>query len=138
MCVISIFDYAQFFGIMILFFVVLYAAYFVSKNLGKWQKNQASSANMNIMEVLSVGPQKTLQLVRIGNKYLLISVTKERINNICEINEKDLIIQDTKDLKIPFETLIEKLKNKRNKNESIGKEQTNKILRKEQNDNSEK
>jgi len=103
-------DSLQFIGIIFLFFLVLYIAYFVTKHLGKWQMNQSSGANMTIIEVLSVGPQKTLQLVRIGKKYLVIGVTREHITQIEEVSEADLIIQNQKNPMMPFDQLIKKLK----------------------------
>lgn len=73
--------------------------------------------NIKIIEATMVGPQKNLQLVKVGQEYLLIGVTKDRITFIKEI-DKDSIKVDTAtkmEQGIPFSKHLEDLIKKKKK-----------------------
>jgi flagellar protein FliO/FliZ len=77
-------------SIMILFVLVLFGAYFTTRFLGKFQSNQHKNSYIKILEAISVGPNKTVQLVKVGEEYMAIGVTKDRITYLKSI-DKDQI-----------------------------------------------
>ena len=84
--------YLQFFGILILFFIVLYGAYLASKFAARFQNGRLIGRNMTIIEAISVGPQKTLQLVRVGKTYMVVGVSKDNISFLHEVSEDELVL----------------------------------------------
>lgn len=116
-------DYLQFFGILVLFFLVLYGAYYLSRLLGKMQMKRQVGANMAIIEVLPVGQHKTLQLVRVGNDYMVIAVTRDRITFIERVDEATITLQDGSENIVPFSNFLNKLVHKEKDNESLGGEE---------------
>lgn len=108
-------DYFQVIGIFIMFFVVLYGAYFVSRMLGKSQHKRSNGQNMTIIEVLPVGQQKTLQLIRVGSEYLVIGVTRDRITFVQKIDDDGLIMNENNDSIVPFSSFMNKLIHKEDK-----------------------
>lgn len=84
-------------------------------------KRQAGS-NMTIIEVLPVGPQKTIQLVRVGTRYMVIGVTKDHIAFIQDIDENDVKITRGNENVVPFSNFLSKLMHKEKGNDNGGEE----------------
>lgn len=100
--------------IIILFIIILFGAYYVSRYVGNFQSRKTNNSNMKIIGVISVGPQKTLQLVRIGQEIILIGVSKDKISYIKDISIDSL--DDLSELNIKtasFNKYFDKLINKR-------------------------
>lgn len=100
--------------IIILFIIILFGAYYVSRYVGNFQSRKTNNSNMKIIGVISVGPQKTLQLVRIGKEIILIGVSKDNISYIKDISIDSL--DDLSELNIKtasFNKYFDKLINKR-------------------------
>lgn len=76
--------------IIVIFAVMLFAAYYTTRFVGNISIKRSANSNMQIIEVLPVGPQKTLQLVKIGNQYHLIGVTKDQITYITKVEQDTL------------------------------------------------
>ena len=53
--------------------------------------------NLSIIENVSVGQQAVVSLVRAGEKYLVIGVTKERITLLSELDAQDLTLAEEND-----------------------------------------
>ncbi|GEM_PF-720263 len=84
----------QFFFLIVLFVVVLFAAYYVTKLIGTIQYQKYQGNNIKIIETVGISPQKSLQLVKVGNKFYLLAITKDNIVFISEIDEKEINISD--------------------------------------------
>ncbi|MCF8018479.1 Flagellar protein [Petrocella atlantisensis] len=114
-------DYLQFITVIILFFVILWAAYFATKFLGNLQMNKSNGSNLKIIEVIPVGPQKTLQLIRIGSEYMVIGVSKDHITFIQSVEESKLTFSE--DHKVPFSAYMKKFASKHHdSNNKIGED----------------
>lgn len=107
--------------IIILFIIILFGAYYVSRYVGNFQSRKTNNSNIKIIGVISVGPQKTLQLVKIGQEIILIGVSKDKISYIKDISSDSL--DDMSELNIKtasFNKYFDKLINKRkNTSQSI-------------------
>jgi len=84
----------QFFFLIVLFVVVLFAAYYVTKLIGTIQYQKYQGNNIKIIETVGISPQKSLQLVKVGNKFYLLAITKDNIVFISENDEKEINISD--------------------------------------------
>lgn len=118
-------DYLRLIGTFILFLVILYGAYYVSRILGSAQMKRSKGQNMTVIEVLPVGQQKTLQLVRVGKEYLIIGVTRDRITFVQSIDASGIDLAESKENIVPFSSFLNKLIHKEDHKEddnSLGEE----------------
>ena len=82
----------QLFGLILLFCFVLAATYYTSKFVGNYKLGQQKNKNFKVIETYKVAPNKFLQLVKMGNKYVVISVGKDDIRYITELSEDEVIM----------------------------------------------
>lgn len=76
---------AQFITILILFFVVLGSAFFVTRWISNYQKNAGNSGFMEVVEVCRISVSQVLEVVRIGEGYVVIAVSKDTVEMIREL-----------------------------------------------------
>ncbi len=53
--------------------------------------------NMEIVEGLRLSPNKFLQIVRVGDKYVCIAVGKDEVTYICDVNPECLTRKNAND-----------------------------------------
>lgn len=102
--------------IFILCIVIFVGAYYTSKLLGNYQFNKKKLSNLKIIEVMSVGPQKSIQLIMIGSEYILIGVTKDNIIFIKEIPDAHIdlsLLSVNMNQSVPFNKYLDQLLKKK-------------------------
>ena len=62
--------------------------------------------NLGVIEGISVGTTSTVQLIRAGEKYLVIGVTKEKVTLLVELDESEVNVPEALNMPIPFEKVI--------------------------------
>ena len=106
-------SFMQLVGLVFLLIVILVAAYFTSKFVGGIKLGQLKHSNFNVIDSYRISPNKVMQIVKIGNKYIVIAIGKETINVITELDEADVFIKEVgTGEKLNFKQILEKLKNK--------------------------
>ena len=87
----------QLIGLIIVFIIILFATYYVSRWVGKSGLIQNSSSNIRVVETFRLSQTKYLQIIKVGKKrFFLIAVSKDDITYISELNEEDIaIVQDS-------------------------------------------
>lgn len=85
----SVSSVAQLFTVLIIFILVLAATYYVTNWIAKYQKQSTFTSNMEVMETCRISPNKYLQIVRVVNKYLVISVCKDTVTLLSELSEDE-------------------------------------------------
>jgi flagellar protein FliO/FliZ len=106
-------DYYNIVYIIAVFIVILFVAYYISKRVGNFHIKRTNNT-MKIVEVIPVGPQKTIQLIKVGNEFILIGVSKDRITYMKEVSVDSLgdeFKYDTQN--VPFSKHFESFINKR-------------------------
>lgn len=103
----------QLIGLVILLLVILVAAYYTSKLVGKYKLGQLRNSNIQVIEAFRISPNKMIQLVKIGNKYLVLGIGKDSITYITELDEGEIIIHDTEGDKPSFRQIFERIKGKK-------------------------
>lgn len=78
--------------------VVLVAAYYVTRYLSRKTFNNAASKNLRIIETASLGIDKSLLLVRVGEQYLLLGSTQKSITMLSEIDPEKLMVGNVADV----------------------------------------
>jgi len=103
--------------IVALFVLILFGAYFTSKFIGNYQKGQYKNNHIKIIEAIQVGPGKTVQLLQVGEEFLLIGVSKDHITPLKSISkdEIDLTELESQNKGIPFSQYFNAFKNNKNK-----------------------
>ncbi|MDF2611844.1 MAG: hypothetical protein K0R92_3318 [Lachnospiraceae bacterium] len=76
------YNVSQLIGLVFLLIVILVAAYFTSKFVGGIKLGQLKDSNFTLIDTYRISPNKVLQIVKIGNKYIVIAVAKDTINVI--------------------------------------------------------
>ena len=77
-------------GLIIIFVIVLVVCYYTTKFVAGRQLVQKKMGNFEIVETFAIAQNKYLQLVRMGNKYVVISIAKDTITYITELDENEV------------------------------------------------
>ena len=98
---------------LFLFLFVLEACYFTTVWLGNFQKGKMGKGNIEVIEIHKLTNNKYIEIVRIGKKYYILSVTKERVEKIDIIDEADIELPDTQmsGANESFAQVLERIKN---------------------------
>ena len=84
-------NFLEFLYVMIIFIAVLAIAYFVTRWIGKLQKNgNGAGGNLELLEACRLSTNKYIQIVRAGKKYFVLAVCKDTVTLIGELNEDEL------------------------------------------------
>ncbi len=84
----------QFFTVVILFVFVLALTYFVTKWLANFQKEKTANNNLEIIEVSKISANKYIEIVRCGEKYLVIAVCKDTVTMLCELSKDEISFKE--------------------------------------------
>ena len=80
----------QFFLLIIVFGIILFLAYFCTKWIASVRMGARKNGFMKLISSMPVGGSNSVQLIRVGEKYFLIGVSKENITYLTEICDIDI------------------------------------------------
>lgn len=101
----------QLLGLCILLVIILIAAYYTSKFVGRYKLGQLRNSNFEVIEVYKISANKMLQLVRIADKYVVLGISKDHITYIMELDKDKILTHEVKEgEKLSFSQIFEKLK----------------------------
>ncbi|MGN0376033.1 MAG: flagellar biosynthetic protein FliO [Suilimivivens sp.] len=104
-------SYLQFITVLILFVFVLGITYVTTRWIANYQKGRAAGSNLEVIETMRVTGNKYLQIVRAGEKYLVIAVGKDEIHMLAELAGDELLLSKEPDAReLDFKSILEKLK----------------------------
>lgn len=104
----------QLLGLCIILVVILIAAYYTSRFLGRYKLGQIRNSNFEVIEVYRISTNKMLQLVRIADKYVVLGITKDQITYITELDKDNILTNEVEEgEKLSFSQIIEKFKSKK-------------------------
>jgi len=107
-------SFVQFVTVLLLFLVVLCITYGVTRWISGIQKTQMVGRNMEIVDTMRISSSKYLQIVRAGDKYLVIAVCKDTVTMLAEVPKESLALQDgaqTSGYQLGFREILEKIRN---------------------------
>ena len=100
---------AQFLTVFLVFLLVLALTYFTTRFVGSFQKASSFNKNFEAIETYRITNGKYLQLVRVGQKYIVIGIGKDDISMLCEISEDELdLTKEKPQASEAFSVLMEK------------------------------
>ncbi len=77
-------------GVLLVFLFVLALTYAATKWMADYQQGVTANRNIRVIETFRVTNQKFIQIIQVGEKYLVISVCKDTINILTELTEGEL------------------------------------------------
>ncbi len=106
-------SFVQLLSVLVIFVVVLLATYLVTRWVGNFQKSKNINSNLEVIETYRLANNKYLQIVRAGNVYLVIAVSKDTITMLTTLEKEqlDLLKGNENNLtSINFQDVLEKVK----------------------------
>lgn len=97
----------QLIGVSILFIIILVITYYTTKFVGGAKLGMTKNSDFKVIETFKITQNKYLQLIQIGTRYFVISISKDDIRFLTELNENEIKQQDeTKPPKSNFTELF--------------------------------
>ena len=84
-------NFARFITMLIIFILVLLLTYYTTRFVAGAKKGSFKTGNMELLESLQLGGGKYLQLIRIGSRYVVVSVTKDRVEMLTELDADEYV-----------------------------------------------
>ena len=81
-------------GLILVFVLVVVVCHFTTKFVAGRQLSYKKAGNFEIIETFPLAQNKYLQLVRAGNKYVVIAVSKDSIISVTELEDTEVIIPE--------------------------------------------
>lgn len=103
----------QLIGLIFALVLILVAAYYTSKYLGKLSVGKLKNSNFKVIDTYRVNQNKFVQIVKIGNKFVVLGVGKDTINLITELDESEVITRDVQMKEnMSFKQIFDKIRSK--------------------------
>ncbi len=102
----------QLFYSFLIFVFVLALAYYLTKVISTKRMQVLNSKNIKVLEVVSLGVGVSMGIVQVGEKYLLVSMSKEKISLITELDSSTLVFNENGSFSYNFSEQFKKLLNK--------------------------
>lgn len=83
-------SYGQFIVVLLIFVGVLALTFFVTRWVSGYQKGRGSGSNIQLIESAPLTSNKHIQILRIGEKYLAVAVSKDNVTLLTELDEDEL------------------------------------------------
>ena len=83
-------SFTQFLTVILVFVLVLAITYLTTRFVGNYQKARSVNRNFEVIETYRITNGKYLQIVKIGEKYVVIGIGKDNVTNICELSADDI------------------------------------------------
>ncbi len=105
-------SFTQFLTVILVFLFVLALTYFTTRFVGNYQKARSVNRNFEVIETYRITNGKYLQIVKIGEKYVVIGIGKDNITSICELSADDIkpVTESSFQSVDTFRTIFEKAK----------------------------
>jgi flagellar protein FliO/FliZ len=108
----------QLLALIVVFVIVLFATYYVTRWIAKSGALQSQSRNIKVIETFKIAPNKYIQIIQLGSKYYSIGVTKDNITFLADLDEEQLDFSNAASStpqQIPFKELLNKFAKKNKK-----------------------
>lgn len=105
-------SFVQLITLIIVFIFVIGITYFATRIVANVQTDKMRTSNIKILETVRISNTKYIQVVNIGSRYFAIAVCKDTVTYLCELNEEDLMYDNTsnKGKSESFKAILDKFK----------------------------
>ena len=110
---------AQFITVLFIFIFVLVITYYTTRWIAGFQKEKMTGKNVEIIETLKISQNKYVQVLRTGEKYIVIAISKDGVTMLTEVEAGNIILPETNSAvaQLDFKAILEKAKKRAKKNE---------------------
>lgn len=105
----------QILGLLVLFIIIIIAAYYVTKWTSKLSAGVTQTRNITIIETFKISTTKYVQIIKIADKYIAIGVSKDNITMLGEVNPESLLETSSDRCNLNFKSMLDNLINKEKK-----------------------
>lgn len=114
-------SYIQFMTVLILFVLVLRIAYAVTRWIAKTQQGRVTAGNLEVIETCRITSNKYVQIIRAGDKYLVIAVGKDEIHMLAQLSEDELVLRSNGHSENPdFASVLDRVRKLKDKEKTKG------------------
>lgn len=100
--------------LILVFVLVLFLAYVAARITGSVQSNVVNKqSNMRVVEVMRISANNTIEIVKVGERYLALAVSKDRVVMLTELDPSEVREQEKTLEPINFKQILDKMKNER-------------------------
>lgn len=103
--------------LLVVFFILLYAAHLFTKWFAKSNYVNAKSSNISIIESQQISPGKSIVIAKVGEKYVSFLMMKENAVFLTELGEEEITISPPKEQNMSFAEAFKKVRHANRKNE---------------------
>lgn len=101
----------QLITILVIFALVLAITLYVTRWIAGFQKNQMTGSNMAVIDTMRLTQNQVIQIVKIGNQYLAIAISKDQITYLTKLDESEIHIKTNEGGEADFSAILKKVKN---------------------------
>lgn len=83
-------SFLQLISALLIFVFVLLITYFTTRWVGSYQKVRMKSKNLQVIESLAAGNNKSICLLKAGKEYLVVAIGKDEIRLLTVLKEEQL------------------------------------------------
>lgn len=110
-------NFLQLIWVLLIFVFVLLITYLTTRWIGGYQKTHLGNRNLNVIEAMRIGNNKSVCILQAGSKYLVVAVGKDEMHLLAELTEEEMkdvsFVQNTGMIKQEsFQEIFSKLKDK--------------------------
>lgn len=103
-------------GVVVAFILVIVFAYFATQWIAKSTVVQNKNKNIQVIETHRINQNKYVQILKIGNKFIVIGVGKDEVNFLSELPSESIRWEEQEWKPMPdFKEVLEKMNEKRRK-----------------------
>ena len=105
---------AQFITVLVLFVIVLWVTWAVTKWTASYQKGKGAGGNIEMLESFRIASDKYVQIIRVADKYLAVAVAKDTVTCLAQLDESALVWRESAvGVKMNFQEILEKVREKK-------------------------
>lgn len=83
-------NFFQLVGVLLIFIFVLAITYWTTRWIAKYQQGQTFNKNIKPVETFRVTNGKYIQILKVGEKYIVVAICKDSITMLTELKEEEM------------------------------------------------
>lgn len=102
----------QFITVLFVFLFVLAVTYITTRWIAGYHKGRAFNRNIEVLDACKIAPNKSIQIVKAGEKYLVIGIGKDTVTMLTELTKEEIPTADHREqYPLNFKEMLERAKN---------------------------
>lgn len=77
-------------SVLFIFIFVLFLTYFVTRWIAGYQQSKIVHGNLRVIETMKLSANKYIQIIEVGDVFLVIGISKDHIERLAELNKDQI------------------------------------------------